>query len=98
MTIRINKKAGRLIMTIAGSLDTTTAPQLEAALNKSLDGVTELIFDLKELYYISSSGLRILLSALKTMNNKGSMEIRNVNEDVMEVLEITGFSEILTIR
>lgn len=98
MTIEKNKKAGTLIITVTGSLDSTTAPKLEADLNESFDGVTELIFDLKDLKYISSSGLRVLLSAMKIIKSKGSMTVTNVNEDIMEVFEITGFSEILTIK
>ena len=81
-----------------GRLDTTTAPQLEGVLQESLDGVTELILDFADLKYISSAGLRVLLSAQKTMNKQGSMKICHVSSDIMEVFEITGFSDILTIE
>lgn len=97
MNIKKTKQAGKLIISVAGSLDTSTAPALEAALNGAFDSVTELIFDLKELEYISSAGLRILLSSMKTMNQRGSMKIINVSRNIMEVFDMTGFSEILTI-
>ena len=98
MNIKKTKQAGKLTISVTGSLDTTTAPALEAALNGALDGVTELVFDLKELEYISSAGLRILLSSMKAMNQKGSMKVINVNRDIMEIFEMTGFSEVLTIK
>ena len=79
-------------------MDTTTAPQLEAELKRSIDGVTRLDFDFSGLEYLSSAGLRVLLAAQKVMNKQGQMIIRNVNETIMEVFEITGFSEILTIE
>lgn len=82
---------------IEGRLDTTTAPQLEAELKSSLNGVSELVLDLGKLEYISSAGLRVLLSAQKVMNAQGSMKIINVIPEVMEVFEITGFTDILTI-
>ena len=87
-----------LSITLKGRLDTTTAPQLEGELRTALDGVEDLVFDMSALDYISSAGLRVLLSAQKTMNRQGSMVIRNVNEEVMEVFEVTGFSDILTIE
>lgn len=87
-----------LHLALQGRLDTTTAPQLEETLKASLDGVTELILDFAELKYISSAGLRVILSAQKTMNKQGSMKLCHVNSDVMEVFEITGFSDILTIE
>ena len=80
-----------------GHLDTNTAPQLEAELKTSLSGITELELDFSGLEYISSAGLRVLLAAQKTMSRQGKMTIRNVNETIMEVFEITGFVEILTI-
>lgn len=87
-----------LTLALAGRLDTTTAPSLEAELKSSIDGVEELIFDLASLEYIASAGLRVLLSAQKVMNRQGSMVIRNVSDTVMEVFEITGFTDILTIE
>ena len=83
---------------IKGRLDTTTAPQLEAELKSSLDGIGELRIDLADLEYISSAGLRVLLSAQKVMNVQGTMVITNVIPEVMEVFEITGFTDILTIE
>ncbi len=88
----------RLTLLLSGRLDTSTAPALEATLQESLPGITELYFDFKELDYISSAGLRILLSAQKTMSKQGSMVIRNVSEDIYEVFDITGFTAILTIE
>jgi len=83
---------------LEGRLDTVTAADLENALKDSLDGVTELTFDFEKLDYISSAGLRVLLSAQKTMNKQGSMKIINVNDIIMEIFEVTGFSDILTIE
>lgn len=85
-------------LSLKGRLDTTTAPQLEGLLKQSVTGITELVFDFTELAYISSAGLRVMLAAQKVMNRQGKMVIRNVNEDVREVFEITGFSDILTIE
>lgn len=98
--LKIDKKANdaELIFTLEGRLDTTTAPQLEAELKKSLDGVKSLVFDFKELEYISSAGLRVLLSAQKQMNKQGEMVIRNVSPEIMEIFDVTGFSDILTIE
>ena len=89
---------GKLNISIAGRLDTTTAPKLENELKDSIDGVTELVLDFEKLEYVSSAGLRVLLSAQKTMNKQGKMIIRNVCPDIMEVFDITGFSDILTIE
>lgn len=96
----INKKAEGTELTLAveGRLDTVTAPELEAVLQSSLEGIKELVFDFAALEYVSSAGLRVLLSAQKMMNKQGSMVIRNVGEMVMEVFEVTGFSDILTIE
>lgn len=96
MEIIKTKNESNLNVELTGRLDTTTAPQLEAALE--LDGITALAFDFSALDYISSAGLRVLLAAQKTMNKQGEMKIRNVNSDIMEVFEITGFSDILTIE
>lgn len=96
--MEIVKTANENVLNVAlsGRLDTTTAPQLEEEL--VLDGVTELNLDFAELDYISSAGLRVLLAAQKVMNKQGAMKILNVNSDIMEVFEITGFSDILTIE
>lgn len=87
-----------LVVALEGRLDTTTAPQLEEELKNSLAGVTDLIIDLSKLEYISSAGLRVLLSAFKTMRNKGKMKVTNANELVKEVFEVTGFSDFLPIE
>ena len=83
---------------LEGRLDTVTAPELEKALKDSLDGITELVLDFEKLEYISSAGLRVLLSAQKIMNRQGSMKVTHVNETVMEIFEVTGFMDILTIE
>ncbi|MDO4860828.1 MAG: STAS domain-containing protein [Bacillota bacterium] len=97
MDITKNKDGGKLEIKVSGRLDTTTAPQLDSEIKESVDGVTELIFDLGNLEYISSAGLRVLLASQKTMNKQGEMKVTAVSEPVMEIFEVTGFSEILTI-
>ena len=98
--MQIEKKLENNVLSFAleGRLDTMTAPQLEAEVVGKLDGVTELNFDFAKLSYISSAGLRVLLSAHKAMSKQGAMKVVNVNEMVMEVFEVTGFSDILTIE
>ena len=98
--LNINKETNGtgLVVTLGGRLDTTTAPELESTIKESLDGVTELIVDCKELEYISSAGLRVLLSAQKIMNKQGRMVIRNASEEIKEIFDVTGFSDILTIE
>lgn len=98
MVINKNKSGNMLTIALEGRLDTTTAPDLEKELKASLDGITELVIDFSKLDYISSAGLRVLLSAQKQMNKQGSMKVTNVNEMVMEVFEVTGFSDIITIE
>lgn len=98
MTIDKNLSGSFLTIAITGRLDTATAPQLEGELKRSVAGVTELVFNFAGLEYISSAGLRVLLSAQKVMNRQGSMVIRNVNDVVSEVFEVTGFADILTIE
>ena len=98
MKIEFTKNNGVMNVTLEGRLDTTTAPQLDDLLTKNLMCVDTLIIDCKELVYISSAGLRALLGFQKVMNKQGSMVIRNVNENIMEVFEITGFVDILTIE
>lgn len=98
MDIIKTKNGTALSLALVGRLDTTTAPQLEAELNATLDGVTELVLDFAKLDYISSAGLRVLLAAQKRMNKQGSMVIRNTNDDIKEVFEITGFCDILTLE
>ena len=98
--LNICKKAEKEAVFIAleGRLDTTTAPDLEKELKSSLEGVTSLTLDLEKLEYISSAGLRVLLAAQKTMNQQGKMKVVHVCETIMEVFEVTGFSDILTIE
>ena len=98
MNIIKNKDGSKLALALEGRLDTTTAPQLEAELKASMDGVTELNLDFEKLEYLSSAGLRVLLAAQKVMNKQGSMVIRHVNETIHEVFEVTGFIDILTIE
>ena len=98
--LKIDQKGvgSKLTVAIEGRLDTVTAPQLEGQLKEALGGVTELIIDAEKLEYISSAGLRVLLSAQKTMSKQGSMVVKNVSEEVNEIFEVTGFSDILTIE
>ena len=98
MTITTSREGEKMQIVLEGRLDTTTAPQLEVELKRSISGITELIFDFAGLEYISSAGLRVLLAAQKVMNKQGSLTIRTVNSVVMEVFEITGFVDILTIE
>ena len=98
MRIEKNQEGAKLNLAVIGRLDTTTAPELEQELKESLEGVNELVLDLAGLEYISSAGLRVLLAAQRRMNKQGSMKLVNVNELVMEVFEVTGFSTILTIE
>ena len=89
---------GELVVKLDGKLDTITSPVLESELKYGLDGVTKLVFDMEKLQYISSAGLRILLSSQKVMNRQGTMVIRNANEDIKEIFDVTGFSDILTLE
>lgn len=98
MTIDKQLNGSELTLALNGRLDTTTAPELEAVIKENLAGVTNLVMDFAELEYLSSAGLRVILSAQKTMNKQGEMVIRNVNETINEVFEITGFIDILTIE
>ncbi len=98
MTIEKSQEGSRLNITLEGRLDTTAAPKLEAELKRSVSDIEELIFDFGKLEYISSAGLRVLLSAQKIMNKQGSMTVKNVSDVVMEVFEVTGFVDILTIE
>ena len=98
MTITKHTEGKKLTIALEGRLDTTTAPELEAELNASLDGVTDLTLDLEQLLYLSSAGLRVILSAQKRMNKQGHMTVTHVCPDIMEVFEITGFVDILDIQ
>ena len=98
MKVNAEKNNGTVVLKIEGRLDTTTAPSLEKVINDSLTDISELVLDLKELVYVSSAGLRVLLSAQKKMNKLGSMKLTGVCDDVMEVFEMTGFADILDIE
>ena len=98
MMIEIKKSAENTVVEIVGRLDTTTAPSLEKTLNEDMGETKNLLLDFKGLEYISSAGLRVLLSAQKRMQKIGSMKLINVCENVMEVFEITGFADILVIE
>ena len=98
MTIEKIMNNAELTLVLEGRLDTITAPQLEEALKERLEGVQKLVLDFKALEYISSAGLRVLLMAQKVMNKQGEMVIRNVNETISEVFDITGFADMLTIE
>ena len=97
MKIKKELENNVLVLALEGRLDTVTAPELEREVS-DLKGVTDLVFDMKNLEYISSAGLRVILKAQKIMNTQGSMKLKNVGESIMEVFEITGFSDILTIE
>ena len=98
--MRINKtRAGEeLTVALEGRLDTITAPELDEVIKTELSGIKRLLFDFSKLEYISSAGLRVLLTAQKTMSKQGSMVVKNVSEEVFEILEVTGFSNILTVE
>ena len=98
MDIRKTTDSGTLSAAITGRIDTTTAPALEAELKNSYDGCEALVLDFADVAYISSAGLRVLLSAQKVMTQKGGMKLVNVSGDIMEIFEVTGFSDILTIE
>lgn len=98
MTINQNKNGSKLVLAVEGRLDTTTAPQLESEIKSSISGITELEFDFSKLDYISSAGLRVLLSAQKIMNKQGNMVIHGASENLMEIFDVTGFIDILTIE
>lgn len=98
MTIEKKLNGTELNVKIIGRLDTTTAPQLEDELNEILSGITKLVLDFAALDYLSSAGLRVILKAQKTMNKQGEMVVRNANETIQEIFEITGFADLLTIE
>ena len=98
MTINKTEDGSTLVLALEGRLDTTTAPDLEAVLKESLNGVGALVLDMEGLVYLSSAGLRVILGAQKQMNRQGNMVVRYVNDTIMEVFEVTGFTDILTIE
>ncbi len=98
MDISFEQEGTELVVALKGNLDTVAAPELESALFSKLDGVEKLVFDLTELDYIASSGLRVLLASQKRMNRQGEMIVRGANSDIMDIFEMTGFVEFLTIE
>ncbi len=98
LNIDKTQEGSKLMVAVQGRLDTTTAPELEASLKESLDGIDELVIDLKDLEYISSAGLRVLLAAQKIMMKQGKMIVTNPNDVINEIFEVTGFRDILTIE
>ena len=98
MEIKTISENTTLTIQVIGRLDTTSAPELEAVVMEKTPGVTELIFDLEKLEYSSSAGLRVFLKAQKLMNRQGSMKLLHVSEPIMEVFEVTGFTDILSIE
>ena len=98
MTVNKTINGTELVIAIEGRVDTTTSPQLEREINDSISGITKLVLDFSKVEYISSAGLRVLLTAQKTMNKQGEMSVNNCGEDIMEIFEVTGFTDILTIN
>ncbi len=98
MTINKINEDATLTIELEGRLDTVSAPQLEVELKKSISGIENLVFDFEKLEYLSSAGLRVLLASQKVMNRQGQMIIKNVNSTIMDIFEVTGFSEILTVE
>ena len=98
MEIIKTSEGGKLKIALEGRLDTNTAPELESELKGGLDGVSELEFDLEKLEYISSAGLRVLLSAQKVMNKQGAMVVKNSKPEIMEIFDVTGFLDILNVE
>lgn len=98
MNITKTEEGKKLTIALSGKLDTTTAPELESCIDECIDGFDEIVLDLQELDYMSSAGLRVVLKTQKAMDKKGGMKIKNVNDEIMEVFEITGFLEFLTIE
>lgn len=98
MNIQKTVSGTNLVVVLEGRLDTTTSPKLEEELRSSVEGMTSLVIDLEKLEYISSAGLRVLLAMQKIMNKQGEMVLKNVSDTVMEVFEVTGFVDILTIE
>ena len=98
MNIEVKKATNEIIIKVLGRLDTTTAPTLDKTINENINDTKNLIVDLKELKYISSAGLRVLLSTQKKMQKNGSLKVINVCAEIMEIFEMTGFADILSIE
>ena len=98
MQILQKKEGDALTLSISGRIDTITAPELEKCIDSSIDGIKKLIIDLKDMSYTSSAGLRVILKAQKIMSKQGELKIVNVSSDIMDIFDITGFSDILNIE
>ncbi len=98
MEFKRTKNGNELNIAVEGRLDTTTAPLLEAELKQNINGIEKLVLDFSALEYLSSAGLRVLLSAQKIMNRQGKMIVKNVNDTIAEIFEVTGFADILTVE
>lgn len=98
METKVAKDGSKATIAVAGRVDTTTAPDFDAVIQETLPGVADLVIDMADLAYISSAGLRVLLGAQKAMNKQGQMVLRNVNDTVQEIFDVTGFSDILHIE
>ena len=98
MEIKVNKKGTELTICPVGRIDTLTAPEVQAVVDKNIGGVTELVFDLEKLNYVSSAGLRVLMGAQKTMQNQGKMKLINVNKEIMDIFDITGLTDVFEIE
>ena len=98
MTINVQKDGEKLILSPEGRIDTVTSPELSKSIDDNIEGVKELVIDLEKLEYISSAGLRVLLTTQKNMNKVGTMKLIHVNDVIMDVFNITGFVDILTIE
>lgn len=98
MTIEKTINGNELVVAVTGRLDTATSPQLESELKDSLEGISCLVLDFAGLEYLSSAGLRVLLAAQKIMNKQGEMTVKNVNDTIAEIFEVTGFCDILNIQ
>ena len=98
MEIAVNVNGTALTISPVGRIDTATAPEVQKVVNENIGGITELTFDLQKLKYLSSAGLRVLMSAQKTMNKQGKMKLVNVNEDVLDIFDMTGLTDVFDIE
>ena len=98
MEINVNKNGTALTIAPVGRVDTVTSPELQAVVDENIAGVTDLTFDLKQLKYLSSAGLRVLMGAQKTMNHQGEMRLCNVNEDILDIFDRTGLTDVFEIE
>ena len=98
MEIKTTKNGTELTVCPIGRLETVTAPELQAVIDQNISGITELTFDLEQLRYLSSAGLRVLMSAQKVMNKQGKMKLIHVNDDILEILDMVGLTDVFTIE